>query len=124
MLREALAVTSQHDGWARLLKTFDVLAKEQCLIIYHCLPLRKTRTAQVAGKLCRMQRIGNTSFSDKGFVKADYILPTERYRASFLSQQEVQALLQYHHEPRPRNRRYISLCLRITNGVRYKHISK
>jgi hypothetical protein len=55
------------------------LAKGQCLAICQCLPLRKTKTAaQVVGKLLRVHRTGNTSFSGKEFVKANLILRTER----------------------------------------------
>jgi hypothetical protein len=40
--------------------------------------VRETKTAQVVGKLRRLQWTGNTSFSGKEFVKAGLILRTVR----------------------------------------------
>ena len=80
MLREALAVSATDDGWARLLKMFDVLVKQECLTIYLCLPLTRTKKKEqleVIGKLRRMHRTGNTSFRDKEFVKVELILSAQ-----------------------------------------------
>jgi hypothetical protein len=49
---------------------FDVSAKEQCLIIYHCLPLRKKKQEQFKLPVNCAECSGNASFSDKGFVRA------------------------------------------------------
>lgn len=67
MLREALAVTSTHDGWARLLKMFDVLAKEKCLTIYHCLPLTRAKNSSkllVNCKECTGQEVRHSAIKN------------------------------------------------------------